>query len=147
MRGYHILQAGPVQPLAKAGKASELTRVSQLTVNIPAVCTSQKVLVPVGYQRKWMWHLFLSGVSIHSCRSRSLSCESTACRGSWPLLSTAQEQQSRSGCALGCRGCIPAWRHSTPRSMAPTHTTARSILSAETVHGRMASCRKAGRAT
>lgn len=51
MKGFHVLQAAPVQPLAQAGKASELRRVvSELTVHTPAVGSSQKALVPVGYQ-------------------------------------------------------------------------------------------------
>lgn len=79
MKGLHVIQVGPMQPLAQAGKASELRRVvSWVTVNIPAVGTSQKVLVPVGYWGTSVWHLFLSGPSIHSCCSHSLSSESDA---------------------------------------------------------------------
>lgn len=92
MKGLHILQAGPVQPLAEAGKGSGVSRVvSQLTGSRPALGSSQNVLVPAGYRGTLVWHLFLSGSSMHSCRSHSLSCERTTCSSSWPLLSTAQD--------------------------------------------------------
>lgn len=104
MKGLHVLQAAPVQPLAQAGKASELRRVvSGLTASTPAVGSSQKVLVPVAHQGHqsdtyfWVvWASIPAGPISLLWEDELQPILTSAVHGTGP-------RQSSSDRALGCR--------------------------------------------